>query len=36
MVQNFTALLWMQGEGDARIPEAGVEYYQNFKLLLNP
>lgn len=25
------ALLWMQGERDARIPEAGKEYYPNFK-----
>ena len=25
------ALLWMQGERDARIPEAGKDYYQNFK-----
>lgn len=25
------ALLWMQGERDARIPEAGKDYYVNFK-----
>lgn len=29
------ALLWMQGERDARIPEAGVNYYNNFELLIN-
>lgn len=32
---TFKALLWMQGERDARIPEAGVDYYENFKLLIN-
>lgn len=32
---KITALLWMQGERDARIPEAGVNYYQNFELLIN-
>jgi len=26
-----TAFLWMQGERDARIPEAGKDYYSNFK-----
>lgn len=26
-----TAFLWMQGERDARIPEAGKDYYKNFK-----
>lgn len=29
-----TAILWMQGERDARIPEAGKEYYENFKKLI--
>ncbi len=29
------ALLWMQGERDARIPEAGVDYYVNFKNLID-
>jgi len=28
------ALLWLQGERDARIPEAGVDYYANFKNLI--
>ena len=28
------AFLWMQGERDARIPEAGKDYYQNFKNLI--
>lgn len=28
---ELTALLWMQGERDARIPEAGKDYYPNFK-----
>gem|GEM_PF-64576 len=28
------AFLWMQGERDARIPEAGKDYYQNFKQLI--
>ena len=28
------AFLWMQGERDARIPEAGNDYYQNFKQLI--
>lgn len=32
---RFRALLWMQGERDARIPAAGVEYYQNFASLVN-
>ncbi len=27
---EFLALLWMQGERDAKIPQAGKEYYQNF------
>ena len=26
-----TAMLWMQGERDARIPAAGKDYYKNFK-----
>ena len=28
---EIKALLWMQGERDARIPEAGRDYYVNFK-----
>ncbi|MEM9832823.1 MAG: sialate O-acetylesterase [Bacteroidota bacterium] len=28
---EIVALLWMQGERDARIPEAGVDYYPNFE-----
>ncbi|MEO0334582.1 MAG: sialate O-acetylesterase, partial [Bacteroidota bacterium] len=28
---EIAALLWMQGERDARIPEAGVDYYPKFK-----
>ncbi|MGD1892931.1 MAG: sialate O-acetylesterase [Cyclobacteriaceae bacterium] len=28
---EIVALLWMQGERDARIPEAGVDYYPRFK-----
>ena len=28
---EIKALLWMQGERDARIPEAGKDYYANFK-----
>ena len=28
---EIVALLWMQGERDARIPEAGVNYYPHFK-----
>ena len=32
---NMKAFLWMQGERDARIPEAGIDYYQNFELLIN-
>ncbi len=28
---RFAALVWMQGERDARIPEAGKEYYDNFR-----
>ena len=31
---KLTALLWMQGERDARIPEAGKEYEQNFKAFI--
>jgi len=31
MKHQKVALLWMQGERDARIPEAGVDYYDNFK-----
>ncbi len=32
---EIVALLWMQGERDARIPEAGKDYYNNFKLLIS-
>ena len=32
---KIKALLWMQGERDARIPEAGENYYQNFELLIS-
>lgn len=32
---EFLALLWMQGERDARIPEAGKEYYKNFTSLIH-
>lgn len=32
---KLKALLWMQGERDARIPEAGIDYYKNFELLIN-
>ncbi len=32
---KLTALLWMQGERDARIPEAGKDYEQNFKAFIN-
>lgn len=32
---KFRALLWMQGERDARIPEAGMHYHNNFELLIN-
>ncbi|WP_268036950.1 sialate O-acetylesterase [Algoriphagus sp. PAP.12] len=28
------AILWMQGERDARVPEAGKDYYKNFKHLI--
>lgn len=28
------AVLWMQGERDARVPEAGKDYYKNFKHLI--
>jgi hypothetical protein len=31
---KISALLWMQGERDARIPEAGKAYYQNFDFLI--
>jgi hypothetical protein len=31
---KFKAFLWMQGERDARIPEAGVNYFENFKNLV--
>ena len=31
---KLTALLWMQGERDARIPEAGQDYAQNFTKLI--
>jgi len=31
---EIVALLWMQGERDARIPEAGVDYYPRFKTLI--
>jgi lysophospholipase L1-like esterase len=29
------ALLWMQGERDARIPEAGKDYYEHFKQFIH-
>jgi len=32
---KLTALLWMQGERDARIPEAGKDYEQNFETFIN-
>lgn len=28
---RIVSLLWMQGERDARVPEAGKEYYDNFQ-----
>lgn len=31
---EIVALLWMQGERDARIPEAGVDYYPRFKTFI--
>ena len=31
---EIMALLWMQGERDARIPEAGVDYYLHFKTFI--
>lgn len=31
---KIEAVLWMQGERDARIPEAGNDYYTNFKTLI--
>lgn len=31
---KLLALLWMQGERDARIPEAGKDYEQNFQKLI--
>jgi hypothetical protein len=33
--ENFTAILWMQGERDARFPEAGTNYFENFSNLIN-
>ena len=32
---KLLALLWMQGERDARIPEAGTDYRQNFEAFIN-
>ena len=32
---KIIALAWMQGERDARIPEAGANYYNNFKMLID-
>jgi len=32
---EIVAFLWMQGERDARIPEAGKDYYNNFKQLID-
>ncbi len=32
---KLTALLWMQGERDARIPEAGKDYPKNFAAFIN-
>jgi hypothetical protein len=32
---KLLALLWMQGERDARIPEAGKDYQQNFEAFIN-
>ncbi|WKN40430.1 sialate O-acetylesterase [Tunicatimonas pelagia] len=31
---EIAALLWMQGERDARIPEAGVDYYPHFRTFI--
>ena len=31
---EIIALLWMQGERDARIPEAGIGYYAHFKTFI--
>jgi hypothetical protein len=31
---EIVALLWMQGERDARVPEAGKDYFQNFSKLI--
>ena len=28
---NTIGLVWMQGARDARVPEAGIEYYKNFR-----
>ena len=32
---KLRALLWMQGERDARIPEAGKDYQKNFEAFIN-
>lgn len=32
---KITALIWMQGARDARIPEAGMNYYNHFSLFIN-
>lgn len=31
---HFEALFWMQGERDARIPKAGRDYYENWKVFI--
>ncbi len=31
---EIVTLLWMQGERDARIPEAGIDYYPHFKTFI--
>ncbi|MEQ9443027.1 MAG: sialate O-acetylesterase [Cyclobacteriaceae bacterium] len=33
-VTETIAFLWMQGERDARIPEAGIDYYSHFKTFI--
>ena len=32
---EMLALLWMQGERDARVPEAGRDYHKNFSAFIN-
>lgn len=32
---EIVALTWAQGAADARVPEAGNEYYENFKLFIS-